>query len=274
MQESWGKISINKFLARKLMKISLPEKLIIFVLLLSLHVVACTNSPWHKKQGEIFLNKGMSLIQMREFNSAAKELLEAEKYSPGDPKIHYFLGMAYHGKGLRDHAIEELKKAISLKEDYSEAHNYLGTLYMEIQQWDQALKEFDYALDNIFYDTPAMPLFNSGLAYYFKKDYKNSLAKYEAALQKEPMTHLRPQIEKNIGIVYLEQNNVHGAIEHLDKSVKLNHSFYDAHFLLGECYLKIKDSKRARNEFKSVVELSPPSSSFSQKAKNYLSSLE
>ena len=105
------------------MEASLARKLIIFVLLLSMQVFACTNTPWHQKQGQIFLNKGISLIQMGEFNKAAKELLEAEKYSPDDPKIHYYLGIAYHGKGLRNHAIREFKKAISLKKDYSEAHN-------------------------------------------------------------------------------------------------------------------------------------------------------
>ena len=256
------------------MKASLARKLIIFVLLLSMQIFACTNTPWHQKQGQIFLNKGISLIQMREFNSAAKELLEAEKYSPGDPKIHYYLGIAYHGKGLRNYAFKEFKKAISLKEDYSEAYNYLGTLYMEMEQWDLALKEFDRALENIFYDTPAMPLFNAGLTYYYKKDYKNALIKYETALRKEPMTYLRPQIEKNIGIIYFDQNNIHGAILHFEQAVKLDPSLYEARFLLGECYWRIKDLNKARKEFQAVIESSPPSSSFNQKAKSYLQSFE
>jgi len=117
-----------------------------------------------------------------------------------------------------------------------------------------------------------MPLFNAGLTYYYKKDYKNALTKYKAALQKEPMTYLRPQIEKNIGIIYFDQNNVHEAIEHFEKSVELNSSLYDAHFLLGECYLKIKDTEKARKAFQSVIKLSPQSL-FSQKAESYLQSL-
>lgn len=256
------------------MKASLARKLIILVLFFLLPVFACTNTPWHQKQGQIFLNKGISLIQMGEYNNAAKELLEAEKYSPDDPKIHYYLGIAYHGKGLRNHAIREFEKAISLKKDYSEAHNYLGTLYMETKQWDMALQEFDLALENIFYDTPAMPLFNAGWTYYLKKDYKNALIKYETALQKEPMTYLRPQIEKNIGIIYFDQNNLHGAISHFEQAVKLDPSLYEARFLLGECYWRIKDLNKARKEFQAVIELSPPSSTFSQKAKSNLQSLE
>jgi tetratricopeptide (TPR) repeat protein len=255
------------------MKISLAKIIIIPLLFLVMQIFACTNTPWHRQQAEMFLNKGISFIEMRQFNNAAKELLEAEKYSPYDHKIHYFLGMAYHGKGMRDKAIEEFKKAISLKEDYSEAHNYLGTLYSDMELWDQAIEEFDRALANPIYDTPAMALYNAGWAYYSKKDYKTALIKYQEALLREPLTNLRPQIEKNIGLVHYSQNNISEAIERFKKSVELNPSLYDAHFLLGECYLRIRDTEKARKAFQTVIKLSPQSS-FGQKSNSYLQSLK
>ncbi len=255
------------------MKLPLSKIIVIPLLFLVMQLCACTNTPWHREQAEMFLNKGISYIEMRQFNNAAKELLEAEKYSPYDHKIHYFLGMAYHGKGMRDKAVEEFKEAISLQEDYSEAHNYLGTLYSDMELWDQAIEEFDRALANPMYDTPAMALYNAGWAYYAKKDNKTALIKYSDALQREPMTNLRPQIEKNIGLVYFNQNNVSEAIVHLKKSVELNSSLYDAHFLLGECYLRIKDTEKAAKAFQAVVKLSPQSS-LGQQAKSYLQSLK
>ena len=255
------------------MKISLTKIVIIPLLFLVMQIFACTNTPWHRQQAEMFLNKGISFIEMRQFNNAAKELLEAEKYSPYDHKIHYFLGMAYHGKGMRDKAIEEFKKSISLKEDYSEAHNYLGTLYSDMELWDQAIAEFDRALANPIYDTPAMALYNAGWAYYSKKDYKTALIKYSEALVREPMTDLRPRIEKNIGLVYYSQNNISEAIERFKKSVELNPSLYDVHFLLGECYLRIRDMEKARKAFQTVIKLSPQSS-FGQKSSSYLQSLK
>jgi type IV pilus assembly protein PilF len=254
------------------MKLSLPKIIVIPLLFLVMQICACTNTPWHREQAELFLNKGISFIEMRQFNSAAKELLEAEKYSPDDHRIHYFLGMAYHGKGMRDKAIEEFKEAISLQEDYSEAHNYLGTLYSDMELWDQAIEEFDRALANAIYDTPAKALYNAGWAYYAKKDYKTALIKYQEALRREPMTYLRPQIEKNIGLVYFAQNNISEAIGHFEKAVVLNSLLYDVHFLLGECYLRIKDPEKARKEFQAVIKLSPRSSS-GQQANIYLQSL-
>jgi tetratricopeptide (TPR) repeat protein len=234
---------------------------------------SCTNTPWHREQANLFLNKGISFIEVGQYSRALKELLEAEKYSSNNPKIHYFLGMAYHGIGLKDEAIKEFKEAISLKDDYSEAHNYLGTLYSDAGLWDQAIDEFNKALANHIYETPAMAYYNQAWAYYSKKEYQTALTKYREALNREPMTALRPQIEKNIGLIYYEQANIIEAIQHFKKSIELNSVLYDAQFFLGECYLKIKDNNGAKQAFLAVVKLSPQSP-YAKEAKIYLQSLK
>jgi len=243
-----------------------------FVFLFLLWVVSCTYTPWHRQQSDIFLNKGISYLDTGQYANALKELLEAEKYYSGNPKVHYFLAMAYQGKGLKDRAIEELQKAIDLDENYSEAHNYLGTLYSDRKEWDRAIREFEKALANPLYETPSLALYNMGWAYYGKKDYGAALLKYQEALRLDPMTTLRPQIEKNIGFIYLDQNFTAEAIRHLKKAVELDPALVDAHFLLGESYLKIKDNKNAKLSFQEVVKLAPDSY-FGARAKAYLKSL-
>ena len=240
-----------------------------FLLIMS----ACANTAWHKDQSEIYLNKGISYIQLQQYNNALKDLLEAEKHYSNDPKIHYYLGMVYHTKGMKEKAVTEFQQAISLQENYSEAHNYLGTLYSEDGLWDKAIAEFDQALANPVYDTPAVPLYNAGWAYYLKKDYKNALAKYRDALNRQPITALQPQIEKNIGLIYFDQSNVVEAIQHFKKSVELNSYLYDAYFYLGECYFKIKDKSNAKKAFQAVVKIAPQSV-YGKKAKEYLQSIK
>jgi len=255
------------------MKLALSKKIIIIpFILLTVQICACTYTPWHQEQAEIFLNKGISFIEIRHFTNALKELLEAEKYSPNNHKVHYFLGLAYDGKGMREKAFEEFKKAISLQEDYSEAHNYLGVLYLDMGHWDKAIEEFEKALQNPLYETPSIALFNAGRAYYSKKDYKTALIKYQEALYREPITMLQPQIEKNIGLVYFDQNNFPQAISHLKKSVEIDATLYDAQFILGESYLKVNDHDNAKQAFQAVLKVAPESS-FGQKAKSYLQSL-
>lgn len=255
------------------MKFATNSVAFIFVFWTMLLFSSCTYTPWHREQSEIFLNKGISFLQVGQFNSALKELLEAEKYYSGNPKVHYYLGIAYHGKGMRDEAIEEFQQAVSLDDHYSEAHNYLGTLYSENKQWDLAIREFEKALKNHLYDTPAMALFNMAWAYYSKRDYQTALVKYQEALKKDPLTRLRPLIEKNIGLIYYDQGYFTEAIVHLQKSVEMDSSLFDAYYTLGQSYLKNKDYKNARQAFQNVVQLSPESS-LGRKAKNYLQSLQ
>ena len=183
------------------------------------------------------------------------------------------MGIAYLGKGLRDKAMGEFKEAVSLKENYSEAHNYLGVLYMDMELWDKAIEEFDKALANDIYDTPSFALYNSGWAYYNKKDYQHALIKYQQALKRDPGTILRPQIEKNIGLIYLDQSDLLEAIQHFKRTVELSPSLYDAQLFLGESYLKIKDKKNAKKAFQAVIKYSPQSS-YGKKAKEYLQSIK
>jgi tetratricopeptide (TPR) repeat protein len=118
-----------------------------------------------------------------------------------------------------------------------------------------------------------MALYNMAWAYYSKKDYQTALVKYQAALKVEPLTRLRPLIEKNIGLIYYDQSYFTEAIIHLKKSVEMDPSLIEAYYILGQSYLKNKDSKNARQSFQNVVQLSPESS-FGLKAKNYLQSLQ
>ena len=249
------------------------KPIIVFLLCCPIIFFSCTYTPWHKEQAEMFLNKSISLIEAGQYNNALKELLEAEKNSSSDPKIHYYMGMAYHGKGLRDKAMDEFKEAISLQKNYSEAHNYLGTLYMDMELWDKALEEFEKALANDMYDTPSFALYNSGWAYYNKKDYQQALSKYQQALQRDPKTILRPQIEKNTGLIYLDQSNLSEAIRHFKTAVELAPSLYDAQLFLGESYLKISDKANAKKAFQEVNKYSPQSA-YGKKAKEYLHSIK
>ncbi|MFA5321534.1 MAG: tetratricopeptide repeat protein [Smithella sp.] len=255
------------------MKLIVNKTVFFFILPAILLCLSCTYTPWHRQQSEIFLKKGISFLENRQYTSALKDLLESDKYYSGNPKVHYYLGIAYHGKGMKDNAIEEFKKAIALNENYSEAHNYLGTLYLDGQLWDKAIEEFEKALSNHLYDTPSMALYNMAWAYYSKKDYKTALVKYQEAFNANPMTGMRPQIEKNVGLIYYNQNDIHEAIRHLQKSIELDPSLFDAYVILGQSYLKIKDNKNARKAFQAVIVLAPESS-FAGRARFYLQSLK
>jgi type IV pilus assembly protein PilF len=243
--------------------------IVLSVLLCQLFLVSCTSTPWHRDQANVSLKNGIALIEARQYLGALKELLEADKNAPDDPVINYHLGIAYLGRGLRDLAMERFQNAVSLKEDYSEAHNYIGTLYMDQGQWQKAVDSFDKALKNYLYETPGLALYNSGWAYYNLQNYDMAMSRYQQAQRQDGMTNLQPQIEKNIGLIYIKKSDWIQAREHLEKSVGLNPSLFDAHFFLAETYLKLKDRANAKKSFQQVVKLAPQSP-LGKKAREYL----
>jgi len=246
--------------------------IVLLALLCQLFFISCTSTPWHRDQADIYLKKGVALIQAGQYIGALKELLEADKNAPDDPEINYHLGIAYLGRGLKDMAMERFQKAVSLKDDYSEAHNYLGTLYMDMGQWEKAINSFDKALKNYLYATPELVLYNSCWAYYNLQNYDMAMSRCQQALRQNKMSNWQPQIEKNIGLIYIKQSKLAQAKEHLGKAVALNPSLYDAHFFLAETYLTTKDTANAKKSFQQVIKLAPQSP-FGQKAREYLQSL-
>ena len=246
---------------------------VIFVLMFFLLSWSCTNTPWHRDQADAYLKKGVALLEVHQYLGALKELLEADKYAPDDPEINYHLGIAYLGRGLRDLALQRFQKAVLLKSDYSEAHNYIGAIYNEMGQWDKALPHFDKALANHLYANPEHALYNSGRSYYGLNDYDMAMQRFTEALRQDRFGTLRSEIEASLGLVYLKQSNRPQAIAHLERAVLLNPSLYDAHFFLGEAYLDVKDKVKAKKSFQQVVELAPQSP-FGQKARNYLQSMQ
>lgn len=255
------------------MKKTREKAIVLIFLCIAVFLAACAPTALQKERSEAFLHKGVSFIELRQYPNALRELMEAEKYNPQDERIYYHKGIVYHAMNMKEKAFESFQRAISIKNDYSEAHNYLGTLYNAEGMWDKAIEHFDKAVANPLYTTPALPLYNAGWAYYSKKDYKKAMDSYVRALQREPETVLRPQIQKFIGKIYFDQSDYNNAIKHLRQAVTLDPSLFDAHFFLGESYLKIMDKTNAKKAFQSVIDLAPKSS-FGKKASDYLQSLK
>jgi len=65
-------------------------------------------------------------------------------------------------------AITHFKKAIELKQNFSEAYNDLGNTYLILSKWDLAIIYFEKALENTLYATPHFAQNNLGQAYYKK----------------------------------------------------------------------------------------------------------
>jgi type IV pilus assembly protein PilF len=225
---------------------------------LFLWVAGCATTPWDQEQADNHLNIGTAHVHADNYTAAIKELLLAEKLGKPNPQVHYLLGVSYYyGKGLNELAIKELKKAISLDPNYSEAYNFLGVIYSGMGKWDEAIEAFEKALSNILYDTPAFAHYNMGWAYYRKGDYDSAIRQYKLAVANKINPVLLPILEKNWGIVLYSQGQTVEALKHLQRSVELNPNDAESYYWIGQCFMEQKNREKAKAAFQEVVKLAP-----------------
>jgi type IV pilus assembly protein PilF len=222
-------------------------------------LAGCASDAELREKASGHISIGKAQIQAGQFTPALKELLEAEKLTPNDPAVHYFLGIAYERKGFVDDAIKEFQKAIALKPDYSEAQNYLGTVYLNRGRYEEAILCFNRALANPLYETPSVPLYNMGRAYKAKGDLKGASASFSEAIRKEPNTNLLPVLELNLGVIEYEEGLYFEAEKNLTRSIGRASNLIEGHYWLGMTQVQLGKRKEAAESFKKVIQLAPES---------------
>jgi tetratricopeptide (TPR) repeat protein len=226
---------------------------------------ATMNTNQEKANGHIAV--GTAFMKSGQYTDALRELFIAERLTPNDPVVHYYLGIAYLGKEARDKAMMEFQKAVRLNPEYSEAHNYIGTLYLENNQWDLAIASFDRALSNILYDTPAVSLYNKGWALYKKGDYKSSIACYSQAVRMRDSQTLRPRLEKNLGLSFMAMGDYAAASAHLQTALTLVPEFAEVKYWLAVVNVRQKNYGEATKLFQELIQQAPQAE-FGTKAKD------
>ena len=148
-----------------------------------------------------------------------------------------YLGQAYYYKKRYDLAEPKYLRAIELRPNYSEARNNLGVTYLEMQQWDKAIKQFTLVYNDIFYQNHDAAAMNLALAYYGKGEYDMALSLLRPVIANNPRS---PVASLNLGRVYFSDDKTGLAIEEFKKAIELNGNYANAHYLLALAYLKIK----------------------------------
>ena len=230
-------------------------------LVLSVFLIFCLSScaaniEVRKKQEEASRNLGEAYMQQKDFSSALREFLKAEKIYSKDPILQNDLGLAYMAKGRLDLAVKHFKKAVKLKPDYVPAINNLGTAYLAKKKWDVAIACFKEIIDDVLYATPHYPLTNLGWAYYNKQKYGVAEKYYCDALKLEPdfIIALR-----GLGQNYMAMERAADAVAILEKALKKHPRSAESYFYLAKAYSLSGEYKKAVSAYNKVIELAPES---------------
>ncbi len=213
---------------------------------------------------------GEKFLAARDLGQALKYLSLAEKRRPSDAVIQYDLGLAYYERGLKNEALNHLKKALSLKPDYPEAENALGRYYAEQGQLDQALWCFERAIANPFYATPQLALYNLGLIYEKKGDPDAALKQYQEAVRLQ--RNYGPAYYR-MGLLLEEFRRADEAREAYGYAVEFAPNLVEAQYRYGVMSYTAGELENAFYSLNRVVKLAPRST-MAEDARKYLERLQ
>jgi Tfp pilus assembly protein PilF len=87
------------------------------------------------------LSAGRQAIKAKDFKSAVKSLTIAVQENPKDADAQTMLGYSYRKLGTLDKSMEHYQMALKIDPDHRSAHEYLGELYLEMNQPASAEKQ-------------------------------------------------------------------------------------------------------------------------------------
>ena len=84
---------------------------------------------------------GRASIEAKDYKSAVGHLSKAVQELPKSADAHSMLGYSYRKLGTFEKSMEHYQTALKLDSDHLSAHEYLGELYLDLNQLDDAEKQ-------------------------------------------------------------------------------------------------------------------------------------
>jgi tetratricopeptide (TPR) repeat protein len=149
-------------------------------------------------------------------------------------------------------SIKSFLKAIQLAPNFSQAHFLLGTAYMDMGKWNDAETALNKAVS--FSDKLAPAYLELGSCLVEQKRFAEAEKPLLQGLE------LLPDASRghyDLGRTYYSLNRFQEAELHARKAVAIEPTFPDAHVLLGNVLLRLRDGPGAVAEFEEYLRLAP-----------------
>ncbi|HEY2923085.1 MAG TPA: tetratricopeptide repeat protein [Candidatus Binatia bacterium] len=84
---------------------------------------------------------GRKAIEAKDYKAAVGHLTKAVQEEPKNADAHSMLGYSYRKNGTFDKSMEHYQTALKIDSGHRSAHEYLGELYLDMNQPDNAEKQ-------------------------------------------------------------------------------------------------------------------------------------
>ncbi|MFC2164955.1 tetratricopeptide repeat protein [Acidobacteriota bacterium] len=231
---------------------------------------------------------GLAYIKLNKPEQAIAPLEQCTRTNPNFPDAFYNLGLAYQSGGQLEDAARSFEQFVKINPGPAwTGLNQLGSIYMQLNQYDKAIGAFNevakdnpqdlkahynlaQAHDNLRqYDQAAthyrklIELNPKDAASYYNllfrlynkaEDFTNAVQVSQEILNQNPED---PQNHYNLGYAYLKQEDLPNALAAFQKALELNPDFDLAYSQIGYVHFKQKNYPEAVDALTKYTELKP-----------------
>src|SRR5437870_4101277 len=121
---------------------SLSTVIMLVVCLVFMQARAFASQPKAKPQN-VNVAAAREAIEAKDFKAAVGHLTKAVQENPNDADAHTLLGYSYRKLGTFDKSMEHYQKALKIDSNHRSTHEYLGELYLDMNQPANAEKQLE-----------------------------------------------------------------------------------------------------------------------------------
>jgi type IV pilus assembly protein PilF len=212
-------------------------------------LTGCKHIPDEKERAssEIHFNLGVQAQQDGRIPEALSEYQRAIELDPDNADARNAMGILLHVSYHRPaDAIEHYQKALEVRPNFSEAKTNLANVYLSQARYDEAIKLYEAALNDMLYPTPFIAQGNLGWALYKKGQTERALQNIKASVTTNPGFCMG---YKNLGVIYEETGNVSDACRYFGRYREACPDVADAYLREGACQVKQGKVEEARQSF-------------------------
>ena len=169
-------------------------KAMLLGLLLGQGLAGCvteTNDPLAQnrdpaKAARNYVEAGTQYMKLRQMEHANRTLTRAYEIAPDDPAVNNALALFYIMEGEDEQVVRHFDKALSVDPEFSQARNNYAAYLFEKNRYDDAIKQLERVTKDYRYPRRYKAFENLGICYLEKDDIESAKAAFNRALQLNP----------------------------------------------------------------------------------------
>jgi|JI10StandDraft_1071094.scaffolds.fasta_scaffold37117_6 type IV pilus assembly protein PilF len=196
--------------------------------------------------------------QNQQGEQALVEIARSLELNEKNPDANLLAGLVFQGHGRYLDAVRHYQRALELNPELYYARNNLGTAFLALERWDDAIATLTPLSLEIRYDQKGHVQNNLGWAFFKKGDSLKARDHFYKAISQAPK--LCPAFN-NLGILLIEADELPKAEKILRQGLQICPTNYaEPWFHLGRVQLRQGDPKGAEQSFKQCLKFGGMSS--------------